>query len=230
MTKGMNRRSITFISTMIFLFLAMPIYGAAVEIPLVFSTTTVFVDPPTSMVTGGQTFFIDIKISDVGDLYGWEFKLGWNPDLLNVVNVIEGNFLKQGGLTFFWPIMNNTEGYILVDCTLLGDVPGVSGSGTLATVAFYAENQGESILDLYNTILINSQEQTINPHTANDGTVTVEASDTVGGIWIPVNKLELLTPYIGLALAILIAVVATAVFVKQRRKVTETHSQINIQH
>jgi len=226
----MNRKSITFISTLIILFLAMPIYEATVEITLGFSATTVFVDPPTSMVAGGQTFFIDIKISDVSDLYGWEFKLGWNPDLLNVVNVIEGNFLKQGGLTFFWQIINNAEGYILVDCTLLGNVPGVSGSGTLATVKFYAENQGEIILDLYNTILLNSQEQTINPHTANDGTVTVETPDPVGGIWIPVNKLELLTPYIGLALAILIAVVVTVVFVKQRRKVTETHSQINIQH
>jgi hypothetical protein len=226
----MNRRSTTFISTLIILFSAMTIYEATVEITLSFSATTVFVDPPTSMVAGGQTFFIDIKISDVSDLYGWEFKLGWNPDLLNVVSVIEGNFLKQGGLTFFWPVMNNAEGYILVDCTLLGDVLGVSGSGTLATVKFYAENQGESLLDLYNTILLNSQEQTINPHTANDGTVTVEAPDPVGGIWIPVNKLELLAPYIGLALAILIAVVATAVFVKQRRKVTETHSQINIHH
>ena len=214
----MNRRSISFISTLIILFLAMTIYGAAVEVALGFSATTVFVDPPTSMVAGGQTFFIDIKISDVSDLYGWEFKLGWNPDLLDVVSVTQGNFLKQGGLTFFWPVMNNTEGYILVDCTLLGNVPGVSGSGTLATVKFYAENQGESILDLYNTTLINSQEQIINPHTAYDGTVTVEESDTVGGIWIPINKLELLAPYIWLALAISIAVVVTVVFVKQRKE------------
>jgi len=219
----MNRKSISFISTLIILFLAMTIYEATVEVALGSSATTVFVDPPTITAVFGQTFLIDIKISDVSDLYGWEFKLGWNPDLLNVISVTQGNFLKQGGLTFFWSIMNNTEGYILVDCTLLGNVPGVSGSGTLATVKFYAENQGESILDLYNTTLINSQEQTINPHTAYDGTVTVEAPDPVGGIRIPVNKLELLAPYIGLALAILIAVVVTAVFVKQRRKVTETH-------
>jgi len=226
----MNIKAISFISTLIILFLAIPIYEATVEVALGSSATTVFVDPPTTTTVFGQTFGIDIKISDVIDLYGWEFKLGWNPDLLDVVSVTQGNFLKQGGLTFFWPVMNNTGGYILVDCTLLGSVPGVSGSGTLATVKFYAENQGESLLDLYNTILLNSQEQTINPHTAYDGTVTVEESDTVGGIWIPINKLELLTPYIGLALAILIAIVVTIVFAKKRRKVKETKSQINIQH
>jgi len=40
----------------------------------------------------------------------------------------------------------------------------------------------------------------------------------VGGIWIPVDKLALLTPYIGLVSAIVLAVAATAVFFKYRKK------------
>lgn len=40
----------------------------------------------------------------------------------------------------------------------------------------------------------------------------------VGGIYIPVNKLELLAPYIGLASTIILIIVATAVFVKYRKK------------
>jgi len=132
------------------------------------SVTTIYVDPPTSMATVGENFTIHINISDVSDLYGWEFRLGWNPPILDVVNVTEGPFLKGGGNTFFAPKINNTEGYVLVDCTLLGNGSGVNGSGTLANVKFYAENQGESILDLYNTTLISSQEQTI-PHQPIDG-------------------------------------------------------------
>jgi len=215
----MDRKSAPFISALIILFLVTPLYEATVEVALGFPATTIFVNPPTSTVTVGKNFTIDVKVSDVNDLYGWGFKLRWNLSLLDVVNVTEGNFLEQGGETFFWPIINNTEGYILVDCTLLGNVSGVSGSGTLATVKFYAENRGGSILDLYDTLLLNSHEIAIN-HTNNDGTV----SNTVGGIWIPVNKLELLAPYIGLALAISIAAVAAGVFVKRRRKITETPS------
>jgi len=196
-------------------FLVTPPYEAPVELALGSPTTTIFVDPPTSTAEVGQTFSINIKISNVVDLYGWEFRLKWNSTLLNALNVIQGPFLKQGGDTFFWPKINNTEGAILADCTLLGNVPGMNGSGTLATVKFYAKNRGESILDLYNTTLINSQEQAIT-HTANDG--TVKASDPVGGIWIPVNKLELLAPYIGLASAISIAAVAAVVLVKRRKK------------
>jgi len=180
------------------------------------ATATVSVFPSTITATVGQNFSIDVKIANVFDLYGCEFKLSWNPIFLDAVNVTEGPFLKQGGNTFFFNKINNTEGYLLVDCTLLGEVPGVSGDGTLATVKFYAEAQGESVLDLYDTILINSLEQLI-PHTANDGTVTL-TDPSVGGIWITPNKLELLAPHIKLALAISITALLTVVLIKHRKK------------
>ena len=81
---------------------------------------------------------------------------------------MEGPFLKQGGDTFHSFKINNTEGHMLLDCTLLGKVSGVSGNGTLATVEFYVKVSGESVLDLYDTILVNSQKQSIT-HTSNDG-------------------------------------------------------------
>lgn len=52
-----------------------------------------------------------------------------------------------------------------------------------------------------------------------DGTVTVR-SEGVGGFWVPVDKFGLLAPYIGLASTIVVATVATAIYVKRvkRRK------------
>jgi hypothetical protein len=46
----------------------------------------------------------------------------------------------------------------------------------------------------------------------------------VGGIWIPVNKLELLAPYIGLTM-LLVASVVTIIYVKKRKRHTEIFSQ-----
>lgn len=40
----------------------------------------------------------------------------------------------------------------------------------------------------------------------------------VGGIWVAPNKLELLTPWIGLTAVIVLSLVATVVFVKPRKK------------
>lgn len=134
----------------------------------VFSTATIYVDPRASNGTIGQNFTININVANVTDLYGWEFKLGWNVTVLDAVNVTEGSFLRSGGSTYFYPQINNTAGYVLVDCTLLGTIPGVSGNGILATVRFYVKTAGECILDLYNTILVNSTEMPI-MHTAIGG-------------------------------------------------------------
>lgn len=180
--------------------------------------TTLFVYPSSSTVAAGRTFSIDVKISGVVDLYGWEFKLSWDPNLLDVVNITEGSFLKQGGTTFFSWKMNNTVGYILVDCTLLGSVPGVSGDGTLASVKFYAEKEGSSILHLYDTKLVNSMELPI-PHTASDGSVTI--SKPVGGFLVLVNKLELLAPWIILALTVTFVTCSIFIVAKRRKKKDE---------
>lgn len=132
------------------------------------SVAIISVDPPTSKAMVNQSFMININISDIADLYGWEFKLGWNSTVLEAISVVEGPFLRQGGDTFFWSKINNTEGYLLADCTLLGNMPGVTGNGTLSTIELHVKAKGESILHLYDTKLINSLEQPIN-HTAIDG-------------------------------------------------------------
>jgi hypothetical protein len=111
-------------------------------------------------------FSIDIAVSDVLDLYGWQFKLGWNPYLCNVVSVVEGPFLQEGGRsTFFAYNISSADGLMIVYCTLLNWIPGVSGSGILSTVTFYTTNPGECPLDLHDVLLIDSFEQPISCQT-----------------------------------------------------------------
>ena len=124
---------------------------------------------PSSLTTGiSQDFNIDIAVSNVLDLYGWEFVLSWNTTVLNAVNVVEGSFLNSGGRqTFFSNITDSVGGTMVVDCTLLGVISGVSGSGTLSTVTFYARNFGNCPLNLYNVSLIDSSEQSISCQTTS---------------------------------------------------------------
>jgi len=62
-----------------------------------------------------------------------------------------------------------------------------------------------------------------------DGTVTIYESKPVGGLWIPVDKLGLLAPYIALASTIVAATVATAIYVRRvkRRKPPKNALDIN---
>jgi hypothetical protein len=130
-----------------------------------------YVNPSTITATAGETFIINVNISEVIDLYGWEFKLKWNSSVLDALNVTEGEFLNSSGDTYFQSIINNTLGCILVDCTLIGAIPGVNGSGRLASVEFRVEEAEESILDLNDTKLVNSSVESIT-HQTLDGNFT----------------------------------------------------------
>ncbi len=132
------------------------------------STATISVSPQSITAAIGQNFSINVNITNVLDLYGWELKLSWNQTLLDAVDAIEGPFLKAGGSTFFSPRINNTAGYVLLDCTLVGYILGVNGSGILATITFHVKDGGECPLDLCDVILLNSLEQLI-PSQAEDG-------------------------------------------------------------
>jgi hypothetical protein len=114
-----------------------------------------------------------MAVSGVSDLYGWEFQLGWNSTLLDAVNVSEGPFLKAGRSTFFTYKVNATAGNMIVDCTLFGNIPGVSGDGTLGTITFYAKSVGQCPLDLHDVILLNSLEQPIPYQAVADNIVTI---------------------------------------------------------
>jgi len=151
------------------------------------SSTVLYVDPKTIRGTVGQDFVININISNVIDLYAWGFKLRWDAAILDVVNVTEGTFLRNGGSTFFVPKIDNTAGYITVDCTLLGNIPGVGGNGTVATIQFHVKESGSCDLDLCDTMLIDSLEQPI-AHSVSDGHFRTEQPT-----WVYITVIIILT-------------------------------------
>ncbi len=142
------------------------------------SEVTVFLVPLYANVRVNQTFVANISVSGVSDLYGWEFKLGYNTSLLDLVNITEGSFFNNIRDTYFVPKNISTDGYILAGCTSLRNVAGVSGNGTLATVEFRSRALGSCALDMYDTKLVDSAKQLMN-HSEIDGTVTASGCITV---------------------------------------------------
>jgi hypothetical protein len=141
-------------------------------------TTTVSVQPESVFgLVPGNTFSVDIVVSDVTDLYAWQFELYYQSSVLNGTGSVEGNFLKAAGVSTYYLVSeftddyNATHGHMFVACTLTGNVTGVNGSGTLATVTFKTVGYGFSVLHLDNTKLTDSAEPFGNliPHTPIDG-------------------------------------------------------------
>jgi len=156
----------------IIIFLMIPAFPLSIK-----AIATVYVDPPTTVTSVGDTFSVNITISNVIDLAGWEFKLYYLSSNLNGTNIVEGPFL--GGSTYFDIINftdnhNSTHGLAWVTCALLGPGPGVNGNGTLAVVTFNATHVGTSDLSLVDTWLSDSEPI---PHIALSGIVYVLPHD-----------------------------------------------------
>jgi hypothetical protein len=134
--------------------------------------TLLYIDPLENTVMIGQGFTVNVTVSDVANMYGFEFEIKYDPAILKILNVTEGYFLKRGGETFFWPEKNETEGYVYVLSTLFRVAKGVDGNGTLVTITFEAIGKGTTKISFYVTKLIDSQPKPI-PHITNDGLVRV---------------------------------------------------------
>lgn len=132
------------------------------------SSTVVYVDPSISAANPGTYFTFNISIVDVTDLYGWQFKLKWPLGLLKAdsENITEGSFLKQSGTTAF--AKKAFSNYVDVGCSLLGDISGGNGNGTLASVTLKVLESGNATLNLYYTKLLDSALTEIS-HTSENG-------------------------------------------------------------
>jgi len=161
-----------------------PLYTTHAE-----GSTTMQVAPSTTTVRSGTTFTLDVIVTDVTDLAVWEFRLFYLNTILNCTSITEGPFLKVGGSTFFDSAIRNaynaTHGWLLAGSTLLGQVPGVNGTGTLATITFQTMAAGDTPLQFSNdplvTFLLDSSPPPRHsiPFTTIDGTVLVTAGHDV---------------------------------------------------
>jgi hypothetical protein len=143
-------------------------------------------------------------------------RIGTNPDTGELVNEISGAFYSGPGLSpQFIVIPFPLDG--VYDITLIG-----TSTETYNLVVELATLEKTTTQTYAGNISVGQilQSQAI----VSEGEMTSTPPSTpVGGIYIPVNKLQLLAPYIGLAI-LLAATVVAVVYVKKRKRKTEINS------
>ncbi|MCW3983832.1 MAG: cohesin domain-containing protein [Candidatus Bathyarchaeota archaeon] len=114
------------------------------------TTTVLSLTPSTISTQGlsiGSTFDVVVHIDNVQNLWQWVFSLSWDPAVLTVPgNVVEGQFLKSVGTTFFVTspkVMINSGILNETTCTLML-LGGASGSGDLAKITFKVVGYGST--------------------------------------------------------------------------------------
>jgi hypothetical protein len=106
------------------------------------------IQPPETNVGLGETFSLDVMVSDVEDLFGFQFNLLFNPGILSGFNLSLGPFLGSDGAetNTFLNTINNSTGTASFGAQRLspdGNLSG-TGSGILASIDFTSQAVGTS--------------------------------------------------------------------------------------
>ena len=103
-----------------------------------------------TLVHVGNTFTLNLNVENVTDLAGWQCNIEFDSNVLEAVEVVEGDFLKEGdGKTFFLESeIDNTAGRITGLGAARTSKGGVNGTGKLLSVAFMAKVIGEAQVTL----------------------------------------------------------------------------------
>jgi hypothetical protein len=113
------------------------------------ASTVVRVNPASTSSSVGQSFTLNISITNVTNLNAWQLYLLFNPSILNYtgISVPSDSIFASYAIDIFIAIFNNTAGYVRAFCGLNGTMA-VSGSGTLCQIAFTSKTPGITTLSI----------------------------------------------------------------------------------
>jgi hypothetical protein len=150
------------------------------------STASVFLNPAGIIdshlqASNASTFFVYVNISSVVDLFSFQLNVTWNHVVLNLTRLYMGEFLNRTasasktasfGLGYVINSTSNAKGYSSVADSILGGVPGTSGSGRLVSLRFRVVGYGCSNITIslggsLPTIMLNSTMGSVGFTTSN---------------------------------------------------------------
>jgi len=109
-----------------------------------------YMEPPKLAAEIGTKFNVIIMVEDGVNLFTLGAGLRWNPAFLNFSSVQKGDYFAGKMEMFMQPVVDYGAGTAEgIAWTLLGELQGVDGNGSLATVEFEVVSIGGDTVDLY---------------------------------------------------------------------------------
>lgn len=172
---SMKRCPIFVVSCLIFIILDLSLGVASAD-----ETAVVHLDPKEVQVGEGQTTTVAVRIEDVEALYGLDIRLGFDPEVVEVVDAdpnAEGVQLSPGDLlSYDFSIRNtadNAEGTAWFAMTQVNPSEPVTGSGTAFSVTFKGKVQGTSCPIAITYAKLSTRDGTAIPADTVGGTIKV---------------------------------------------------------
>jgi hypothetical protein len=147
---------------------------------------TISTDPSAvQSTTIGQNFTVNINISNVVALCGWQAGVTFNSTVLRCTGLYEGEFLRRSGSVIFAKDPIDDGGILKLGAFLAGDRSGVNGSGQLAYATFTSVGIGVSDVHLTDVLLLDGKLGGIPFEVVEIFTVLI--NETIYGVGITEN-------------------------------------------
>lgn len=108
-----------------------------------------------------QEFNVSVKIESFDSIYGLEFEIFFDNNVLEANSITEGNFLKVNANTFVISNITNSIGRIKFADTRLGTQEGISGNGEIAIIRFKAIGKGNANLLFHDVKVVDNQPASV---------------------------------------------------------------------
>jgi hypothetical protein len=150
----------------------------------------------TGTIDPGGHFAVSINVTPNNAIAGMQFNFTYNPAIVTVDSVTEGNLLRQGGAPTYFSTgnINNVTGVVngvFGAITIPGQT--VSTAGIFAIINMTAINGGSSALTLSNVVVGDASGNSV-PATINSGSINVNRPPVLNSIGNKtVNEGQLLT-------------------------------------
>ncbi len=106
------------------------------------------VTPPDATQTAGSTFQMAVIASGAKDLYSVPLQVQFNPALLSLVNVDNGEFLGRDGQSVAIVHRDEGNGLVTISVSRPPAVRGVDGQGSVCLLTFKANAPGDATVSL----------------------------------------------------------------------------------
>jgi general secretion pathway protein D len=114
--------------------------GASIAAAALPSTAVAIQWQGPAQVRSGETFAMELRMQSAQPVNNVPLTLGFDPQLVQVVGVAEGDFLRQGGATTSFGSRVDARGQVSITATRNAD-SGAAGAGVLATINLRAVGQ-----------------------------------------------------------------------------------------
>jgi general secretion pathway protein D len=126
-----------------------PTSQSAVPNPSAAAPASFLFDPPTIQASKGNTFVVNLLLSGAQNVHTVPVQLDYNPQMLQLVSVVNGGFLSQDGQIV---TLAHREDEIKGESTITASRPngagGVSGQGAVVSITFQAKADGQTPLTI----------------------------------------------------------------------------------